>query len=54
VDQLTGAIRTVAAGGSVIDPRVVSRLVNARARGRSPLSWLTHASPMSWRRWRRD
>lgn len=41
VDQLTGAIRTVAAGGSVIDPRVVARLVSARGRGRSPLSWLT-------------
>jgi len=41
VDQLVGAIRAVAAGGSVIDAKVVERLVTARARGRSPLSWLT-------------
>lgn len=40
-DQLAGAIRTVAGGGSVIDPKVVERLVAARARGDSPLGWLT-------------
>jgi len=39
--QLAAAVRTVAAGGSVIDPKVVERLVAARARGRSPLAWLT-------------
>jgi DNA-binding NarL/FixJ family response regulator len=39
--QLAGAVRTVAAGGSVIDPKVVERLVAARSRGHSPLAWLT-------------
>ena len=40
--QLSSAIRTVAAGGSVIDPKIVEVLVNARARAeRSPLSQLT-------------
>jgi DNA-binding NarL/FixJ family response regulator len=42
LEQLTGAIREVAAGGSVIDPQVVDALVAARARGeRSSLSELT-------------
>jgi DNA-binding NarL/FixJ family response regulator len=41
VDQLAGAVRAVAAGGSVIDPQVVQRLVEARSRRRSPLEWLT-------------
>lgn len=41
VDQLAGAIRAVADGGSVIDAKVVERLVVARARGRSPLALLT-------------
>jgi DNA-binding NarL/FixJ family response regulator len=41
VDQLARAIRAVAAGGSMIDSKVVERLVTARARGRSPLAWLT-------------
>ena len=41
VGQLAGAVRTVAAGGSVIDPKVVERLVTARARGRSGLTELT-------------
>lgn len=41
VDQLAGAIRAVADGGSMIDSKVVERLVAARARGRSPLAWLT-------------
>jgi hypothetical protein len=41
VDQLAAAIRTVAGGGSVIDPRVLERLVAVRARGDSPLAWLT-------------
>jgi DNA-binding NarL/FixJ family response regulator len=41
-DQLVGAIQTVAAGGSVIDPKVVDSLVQARARSdRSPLGALT-------------
>jgi DNA-binding NarL/FixJ family response regulator len=40
--QLIDAIRTVAAGGSVVDPKVVEALVNARARARSsPLEHLT-------------
>jgi DNA-binding NarL/FixJ family response regulator len=42
VDELARAIRTVAAGGSVIDPRVVDELVRARSQRRtSPLSSLT-------------
>jgi DNA-binding NarL/FixJ family response regulator len=40
VAQFTGAIRRVAAGESVIDPQVVSRLV-ARPRQDSPLQTLT-------------
>ena len=36
------AVRTVAAGGSVIDPKVVEELVNARARmASSPIERLT-------------
>jgi DNA-binding NarL/FixJ family response regulator len=42
LEQLTGAIREVAAGGSVIDPQVVDALVAARARAeRSSISELT-------------
>jgi DNA-binding NarL/FixJ family response regulator len=42
VDELARAIRTVAQGGSVIDPRVVDELVKARSqRHLSPLSSLT-------------
>ncbi len=42
VDELARAIRTVATGGSVIDPRVVDELVRARSQRRtSPLSSLT-------------
>lgn len=42
VEQLLGAIREVAKGGSVIDPKVVEVLVTARARAaESPLSRLT-------------
>jgi len=42
IDQLLRAIREVAAGGSVIDPRVVETLVEARGRRRdSPLEHLT-------------
>lgn len=42
VDQLLRAIREVARGGSVIDPKVVEVLVEARARSdRSPLARLT-------------
>jgi len=42
VDQLVRAIEEVAAGGSVIDPRVVEALVEARARrADSPLQHLT-------------
>jgi DNA-binding NarL/FixJ family response regulator len=41
-EQLAGAIREVAAGGSVIDPQVVDALVTARARAeRSSISELT-------------
>src|SRR3954467_4195752 len=40
--QLIDAIRAVATGGSVVDPKVVETLVNARARARSsPLEHLT-------------
>ena len=42
VEQLLGAIREVAGGGSFIDSRVVDALVAARSRGRqSPLERLT-------------
>ena len=42
VEQLLGAIREVAKGGSVIDPKVVEVLVAARAKAaESPLSRLT-------------
>lgn len=42
VDQLLAAIHTVAKGGSVIDPKVVEVLVEARARAaKSPLARLT-------------
>lgn len=40
VNELTAAIRRVAAGGLVIDPSVISQLVN-RSRVRSPLDDLT-------------
>jgi DNA-binding NarL/FixJ family response regulator len=43
VDELQRAIEEVAAGGSVIDPRVVETLVEARARRRdSPIDRLTN------------
>jgi len=42
LDQLVGAIREVAAGGSVVDVKVVEALVAARSRGEtSPLAELT-------------
>ncbi len=41
-DELASAIRTVAEGGSVIDPQVVDELVRARQRRpKSDLEWLT-------------
>jgi DNA-binding NarL/FixJ family response regulator len=40
--ELTGAIRAVARGGSMIDPKIVERLVQARRQAeRSPLNELT-------------
>jgi DNA-binding NarL/FixJ family response regulator len=42
MDQLAGAIRSVAAGGSAVDPKVVEALVGAKARPEhSPLHDLT-------------
>jgi DNA-binding NarL/FixJ family response regulator len=42
IDQLTAAIREVARGGSVIDPKVIEALVAARSRKpKSPLADLT-------------
>ena len=42
IELLAGAIRTVAAGGSVIDPAIVDALVSARSRSESsPLDELT-------------
>ena len=42
LDQLVGAIREVARGGSVIDPRIVEGLVSARSRvANSPVDRLT-------------
>jgi DNA-binding NarL/FixJ family response regulator len=47
IEQLVGAIRTVAAGGSVVDPAIVDTLVSARLRpGSSPLDDLTGSSPL--------
>jgi DNA-binding NarL/FixJ family response regulator len=41
-DELVGAVRTVAAGGSVIDPKVVETLVETRTRAaQSPMRYLT-------------
>ena len=40
--ELVGAIKSVASGGSVIDPKIVETLVDAKARAeRSPLTELT-------------
>jgi DNA-binding NarL/FixJ family response regulator len=41
LDQLAGAIRAVADGGSYIDPKVVETLVSARSAEPSPLDELT-------------
>jgi DNA-binding NarL/FixJ family response regulator len=41
IDQLLAAIREVARGGSVIDPKVIDALVAARSRSPSPLRDLT-------------
>lgn len=41
IDQLLGAIREVARGGSVIDPKVIDALVASRSRTPSPLRDLT-------------
>src|SRR5919106_5257479 len=42
IDEVVRALREVAAGGSVLDPKVVEGLVNRRARAeRSPLAHLT-------------
>src|SRR5262245_27167947 len=41
IDQIVAAIREVAEGGSVIDPKVVDALVSARSRTASPLDELT-------------
>jgi len=41
VEELCSAIRAVAQGGSVLDPQVVERLVQARTRRTSPLDRLT-------------
>jgi DNA-binding NarL/FixJ family response regulator len=40
-EQLARAIREVARGGSVVDPKVVDVLLAARAAGRSPVATLT-------------
>jgi hypothetical protein len=39
--QLAGAVRSVAAGGSAIDPRVVERLAAARLDRGPRIDWLT-------------
>jgi DNA-binding NarL/FixJ family response regulator len=41
IDQLLSAIREVARGGSVVDPKVVEGLVAARSREESPVTHLT-------------
>ncbi len=51
VDELARAIRTVAQGGSVIDPRVVDELVRSRSGERQPgLAALTPSESVpGWR-----
>ncbi len=41
LEQLVGAVEAVAAGRSVIDPKIVEVLVSAKARGRSALAELS-------------
>lgn len=41
VGELSTAVRTVARGGSVVDPRVVDRLVAAKTAGASAFEWFT-------------
>ncbi len=41
VDDLVDAIRVVARGGAVIDPKVVEQLVSASGGGKDPLGFLT-------------
>jgi DNA-binding NarL/FixJ family response regulator len=41
VEQLVGAVRSVAGGGSVVDPKVVEALVSTRGGDSSPLDELT-------------
>ncbi|MDQ1403509.1 MAG: hypothetical protein QOG03_1825 [Actinomycetota bacterium] len=41
VEQLLAAVKQVASGGSVIDPKVVEALVSARTSAQSPLARLT-------------
>lgn len=48
-DQLLRAVREVARGGSVVDPKVVEGLVAAHAR-RSPSTTSPHTSTRSWPR----
>ena len=52
--ELVNAIRTVAAGGSVIDPMVVEQLVAGRtsARPAAPSTGSARASARCWARWR--
>jgi DNA-binding NarL/FixJ family response regulator len=45
VEHLAAALRAVSAGGSVIDSKVVERLVAARARGRSPAGGTAAGGP---------
>ena len=53
-DELAQAIRTVAQGGSVIDPQIVDELIEAKSsRRKSDLPGSRRASPRSWRRWPR-
>ena len=56
VDQLVGAIREVAAGGSVIDVKVVETLVAARSRagGVTARGARRRASVRRSRRWRKE
>ncbi len=50
-DQLLGAVRDVARGGSVVDPKVVEGLVTARSRSRrSPSSTSPRGSTRCWPR----
>lgn len=54
-DQFVDVIRTVAAGGTVMDPEVVTKLLDRRSRGeREPSPGLPSGNARCWSSWPRD